>query len=120
MADITIGGTVHSVSLPNFKKLKAAWRFIAAVQEADDPMESAEAILGLITVGAAKPVTLDELEESMTPAEMTGLRPFINALLLEVGLAAEPGASDPLAEASLSTATSDGSSTSSSPPAAEA
>ena len=53
MADVTIGGQVRSVALPNFKKLKAAWRYIAAVQASTDPMESIEAILGIVTVGAS-------------------------------------------------------------------
>ncbi len=117
MADVTIGGRTFSVSLPNFKTLKAAWRYIAAVQASTDPMESVEAILGVVSVGASAPVTLEALEEALTPAEMTGLRPFINALMVEIGLAApEAEPTDPLARAaSLSTATSTTSSAPSSP-----
>ncbi len=109
MAEVTIGGRVRSVALPNFKKLKAAWRHIAAVQASTDPMDSVEAILGIVSVGSAEPVSVDELEEALTPAEMAGLRPFINALMVEVGLAAgDPAPDDPLAPApaSPSTATS--------------
>lgn len=100
MADVTIGGTVYSVSLPNFKKLKAAWRHIAAVQAATDPMESVDAILGVISVGSDKPVTVDELEEALTPAEMPGLRPFINELMIELRLTPDPAEADagPLAD----------------------
>jgi hypothetical protein len=106
MADVTIGGQAWSVTLPNFKKLKAAWRYIAAVQASSDPMASVEAILGIVTVGSSVTVTVDELEEVLTPAEMPGLRPFINALMVEIGLAAPEA--DPLdpAPASPSTATS--------------
>jgi hypothetical protein len=105
MADVTIGGRVRQVTLPNFKTLKAAWRHIAAVQASTDPMDSIEAILGVVAVGAAEPVSVDELEEALTPAEMAGLRPFINALMVEIGLAA--GEATPAeAAASPSTATS--------------
>jgi hypothetical protein len=116
MAQVTIGGQAWTVTLPNFKKLKAAWRYIAAVQAAADPMASVEAILGVVSVGSAAAVTPDELEEALTPAEMPALRAFINELMVEIGLAAgEPA--DPLAgEApSPSTATSTPSSASSSP-----
>ncbi len=88
MAHVTVGGADFEVSLPNFKTLKAAWRFISAVQASTDPMDSVEAILGIVSVGSATPVTLDELEEALTPAEMPGLRPFINELMIEIGLAA--------------------------------
>jgi hypothetical protein len=99
MADVTIGGQVWSVSLPNFKKLKEAWRHIAAVQGSTDPMESVEAILGVVTVGSSAAVTQDELEDVLTPGELPGLRPFINALMVEIGLAApEDAGADPLAE----------------------
>ena len=47
MAKVTVGGVAYDVTLPNFKKLKAAWRYIAAVQVSADPMVSVEAILGL-------------------------------------------------------------------------
>ena len=114
MADVTIGGAGYSVALPNFKKLKAAWRYIAAVQASTDPMDSVEAILGLISVGSATPVSVDELEEALTPAQMPALRPFINALMVEIGLAVgEPTPSE--APASPSTATSTSSSAPSSP-----
>src|SRR5579859_2143389 len=98
MADVTIGGAVYSVALPNFKKLKAAWQYIAAVQASTDPMESIDAILGIVSVGSAAPVTVDALEEALTPAEMQGLRPFVNDLMVEIGLAAKPGSEDPLDE----------------------
>lgn len=114
MAKVTVGGVAYDVTLPNFKKLKAAWRYIAAVQVSADPMISVEAILGLISVGSSTPVTVDELEEALTPAEMPGLRPFINALMVEIGLAV--GEPTPAEEAaSPSTAISTSSSAPSSP-----
>jgi len=114
MADVTIGGQAWSVALPNFKALKAAWRYIAAVQASTDPMQSIEAILGVISVGASTAVTVDELEEALKPAEMPALRAFINALMVEIGLA--PGEPTPAEEAaSPSTATSTTSSAPSSP-----
>jgi hypothetical protein len=107
MADVTIGGQTWSVSLPNFKKLRAAWRFIAAVQASTDPMDSIEGILGIVTVGSSVATTIDELEEALTPAEMPGLRPFINNLMVEIGLAVDESEADPLDRApSPSTATS--------------
>lgn len=116
MADVTIGGQVRSVALPNFKKLKAAWRYIAAVQASTDPMDSIEAILGIVTVGASAETSIDELEEALTPAEMPGLKPFINDLMAEIGLAGDAGETDPLDPApSPSTATSTPSSAPSSP-----
>jgi hypothetical protein len=116
MADVTIGGQVWSVTLPNFKQLKAAWPYIAAVQTAADPMASVEAILGIVSVGSAAAVTVDELEQALTPAEMPALRAFINALMIEIGLASAPEDRDPLdPAASPSTATSTTSSAPSSP-----
>src|SRR5579862_5691935 len=99
MAHVIIGGQVWSVTLPNFKKLKAAWRYIAAVQAAVDPMASVEAILGVVSVGSAAAVTVDELEEALLPAEIPALRDFINALMVEIGFAAESADAYPLAEA---------------------
>jgi len=99
MAGVTIGGDTFSVSLPNFKKLKQAWRFIAAVQASTDPMDSIDAILGIVSVGSAAPVTVDELEDALTPAEMPGLAPFVNALMVEVGLAKAPEDAGPTAPA---------------------
>lgn len=118
MAEVIIGGRARTVTLPNFRKLKAAWRHIAAVQASPDPMDSVEAILGVVAVGSAELVTVEELEEALTPAEMTGLRPFLNALMVEIGLAtSEPDPPDPLAATppSPSTATSTTSSAPSSP-----
>ncbi len=119
MADVTIGGRVWSVTLPNFKALKAAWRHIAAVQASTDPMDSIEGILGVISVGAMPPVTVETLEELLTPAEMPPLRAFINELMVEIGLAPRGSASgegQPAeAAASPSTATSTTSSAPSSP-----
>ncbi len=116
MADVTIGGQVWSVALPNFKKLKAAWRYIAAVQASADPMESVEAILGIVTVGSSVAATVDELEEALTPAEMPALRGFVGDLMAEIGLAGGEEAADPLDEGpSPSTATSTLSSAPSSP-----
>jgi len=120
MADVTIGGNVFHVSLPNFRKLKAAWRHIGAIQASSDPMESVEAILGVVAVGSSVAVTVDELAEALTPAELPPLRAFINALIAETGLGAGADDAGPLELASRSTAISAGSSTSWSPPAAEA
>lgn len=92
MAEVVIGGEAVSVDLPNFKALKAAWRYIAAAQGEADPMSGIDAILGVISVGAVgRDVSVAELEERLKPAEMAGLRPFMNALMVEVGLAAPAG-----------------------------
>ena len=114
MANVIIGGRSIEVALPNFKALKAAWRHISAVQASVDPMDGVDAILGLISVGAVGEVlTVDALEEQLTPAEMVGLRGFVNELMREIGLAA--GEVTPAEEAaSPSTATSTASSPNSS------
>lgn len=118
MADVIIGGRAITVALPNFKALKAAWRYIAAVQASVDPMDGVDAILGIIAVGAVgQSVSVEDLEEQLTPAEMVGLRPFVNQLMIETGLAA--GEATPAeGAASPSTAISTVSSPNSSPPAA--
>ena len=91
MAEVTIGGATIEVALPNFKSLKAAWKYIAAVQGEADPMAGVEAILGVIAVGAVgQALTVAELEERLAPREMAGLRGFMNALMVEIGLAAPP------------------------------
>lgn len=116
MAKVVVGGAPIEVSLPNFKALKAAWRFIAAGQAATDPMDGVEAILGVISVGAAEPVSIEALEERLKPSEMPGLRPFMNALLIEIGLAPAPGEASPAeGTANPSTAISTPSSSPSSP-----
>jgi hypothetical protein len=108
MASVVIGGETLEVSLPNFRALKAAWRYIAGVQGSADPMASADAILGVISVGKrGEPASVDQLEERMTPREMAGLVPFMNSLMAEVGLAPKPGEGQPAEEgASPSTAIS--------------
>ncbi len=89
MAQVTIGGQAIEVALPNFKALKAAWKYIAAAQGEADPMAGIDAILGVISVGAIDcSVSVDDLEARLTPREMAGLRPFMNALMVETGLAA--------------------------------
>jgi hypothetical protein len=117
MADVVIGGETIAVVLPNFKALKAAWKYIAAVQGESDPMAGIDAILGVVSVGAVGPaVSVDQLEERLTPSEMAGLRPFMNDLMIEIGLATRPGEVEPEKdEASPSTATSTPSSSPSSP-----
>jgi hypothetical protein len=91
MAKVTIGGAAIEVALPNFKTLKAAWRYIAEIQDQTDPMAGVDAILGVIAVGAVdQSLTVEELEQRLTPREMAGLRPFINALMIESGLTASP------------------------------
>jgi hypothetical protein len=99
MANVIIGGRTIEVALPNFKALKAAWRYIAAVQGEADPMAGIDAILGVVSVGAVgQSLSVEALEEQLTPFEMAGLRPFINALMVEVGLAAAPGEATPSTE----------------------
>jgi hypothetical protein len=122
MANVTIGGRSITVELPNFKTLKAAWRYIAAVQGEADPMAGIDAILGVVSVGAVgESLSVEQLEERLAPAEMPALRPFINDLMIEVGLAAAPGEAAPsTAAASRSTETSTPSSPNSSPPDAPA
>ncbi len=117
MAQVIIGGAPIEVALPNFKTLKAAWRYIAAVQDSTDPLDGAQAILGVISVGAVgESVSVDQLEERLRPSELPGLRPFINALLVETGLAVAPGEAQPAeGAASPSTAISTPSSSPSSP-----
>lgn len=92
MAQVTIGGAAITVELPNFKALKAAWLHIAKVQGDVDPMDGVEAILGVVSVGAVgESLSVEALEERLKPSEMAGLRPFINALMVEIGLAPADG-----------------------------
>ena len=92
MAKVVIGGAPIEVALPNFKMLKQAWRHIAALQGQSDPMAGIEAILGVIAVGAVgQALSVEDLEARLTPAEMAGLRPFMNALMVEIGLAPPEG-----------------------------
>ena len=120
MASVIIGGEPITVALPNFKTLKAAWRHIAVVQTDTDPVRGVEAILGVVSVGAVgQTFSVDALEERLRPSELAGLRPFLNTLLVECGLAPgdQPGEGRPAeAAASPSTATSTPSSPNWSPP----
>jgi len=106
MATVTIGGEAINVALPNFKALKAAWRYIAVMQGNTDPMAGVDAILGVISVGAVgRDFTVDDLEQRLTPAEMPGLTPFMNALMIEIGLAGEPAPSTEAASPSTAIST---------------
>ena len=99
MAKVTIGGEEIDVDLPNFKALKAAWKYIAVAQGNADPMVGVDAIMGVIAVGKiGDPITVDQLEERMKPSEMAGLRSFMNQLLIDVGLAKPPGEAAPAGE----------------------
>ena len=122
MASVTIGGSPIEVALPNFKTLKAAWSHIAIVQTDTDPVRGVEAILGVVSVGAVgQSLSVEDLEERLRPSELAGLRPFLNALLVECGLASgdQPGEGAPAEAAAIpSTAISTPSSPNSSPPAA--
>ena len=110
MATVIIGGEPIAVALPNFKTLKAAWSHIAVVQTETDPVRGVEAILGVVSVGAVgQSLGVDELEERLRPSELAGLRPFLNTLLVECGLAPDDAVGEPEpaeAAASPSTATS--------------
>lgn len=122
MASVIIGGEAIEVALPNFKLLKAAWRHIAGGQGAgageSDPMAGIEAILGVISVGAVgRVLSVETLEEQLKPSEMAGLRPFMNALMVEIGLAApEDAAAGEGAPAKAMASPSTVTSTPSSPP----
>ena len=124
MASVIIGGMPIEVALPNFKTLKAAWSHIAIVQTDADPVRGVEAILGVVSVGAVgQTPSIDDLEERLRPSELAGLRPFLNTLLVECGLAPgdDAGEAAPAeGAASPSTATSTPSSPNSSPPDAAA
>lgn len=122
MAKVIIGGDEIEVALPNFKTLKAAWKYVAAVQSSSDPMDGVSAILGVISVGkVGDPVTVDQLEERLTPAEMPALRPFMNELMIESGMATRAGEAEPAKEiADPSTATLTALSPALSPPDASA
>ena len=88
-------------------------------------MAGIDAILGVVSVGATGgPIAVEALEEELTPSEMQGLRPFMNELMIEIGLASKPGegklgeVGPEKGEASPSTATSTPSSSPSSPDSA--
>ena len=103
MASVVIGGVAYTVTLPNFKRIKAAWPHIRVVQDSADPMESVDGILALIAAVGSPPATLDALEEALTPDEMPGLTPFLTAIMMEMA----PGEAKPSqSPESPSTATS--------------
>ena len=94
MAQIIIGGEAVSVSLENYRKLKAAWKYIEAAQGTTDFVVSMDAIIGAIAVGslpsgasaediAAK---IDDIDARLKPTEIKGFKSFMNELLIEAGL----------------------------------
>lgn len=129
MAKITIGGEALKVSLPNFIKIEAAWRYISASTETLDPMQRIRAIIGVVAVGMepddvdAKdliPEVIDPKVEALAKKlkgpEIAALRDFIPPLMIEIGLAAPAGEAQPAGEgASPSPETSTPSSAKSSP-----
>ena len=126
MAQVTIGGEAVSVSLNNYKRLKQAWRYIDAATQNPGFVPGMDAIIGAIAVGLDKPLDgepadtagaiayrIDWIDENLTPLEIPGLKPFMNALLIESGLAEKPG--EPVAVAAPAESPSTEISTPSSP-----
>ena len=119
MASIIIGGVSVDVRLENYAKLKRAWHFVEAAQGASDFVGGMDAIIGVIAVGSLpKPpqdddrsydvrlaARIDELSEALTGSEIAGLRPFMNQLLIESGMAKPPGEAPAAATEPPSTAT---------------
>lgn len=111
MADVIIGGVTYSVSLPNFKAIKAVWPFISAAQDSPDPLAGIDAALAIVVKASGQDVTVDQLEEALTPDEIPGMGPFVVALAGEISPKGEAEA--PKDEASPSTETSNESSSTS-------
>jgi hypothetical protein len=64
-------------------------------------------VVSAATFSPGQPLAPPELEEALTPAEMPALRPFINALMVEIGLAVgEPTPAEEAASPSTATSTS--------------
>jgi len=116
MASIIIGGETVSVSLENYAKLKKAWKYIEPATTNPDFVSGMDAIIGTIAVGLATPFPdeppgdpiayrIDHIDNRLTGAEIPALKPFMNALLIESGLAEAPG-EVPAVTASPSTETS--------------
>lgn len=110
MAKAIIGGQAIEVGLPNFLYLEAAWSAVQASAVAASPIDGVTAVLRVIAVGEnatdrGEPPFSEAIEERVTalkralkPKEMAGLRPFLNDLLVEVGLAKPPGEDEPVEE----------------------
>ena len=73
----------------------------------------AQSLQALSGGAIGRDLSVDDLAQRLTPAEMPGLTPFMNALMVEIGLAGEPTPS--MEAASPSTAISTPSSPNSSP-----
>ena len=107
MAIITIGGAPIAASLSVFTRLKRAWKYIEQATKADlDFVTAMDAIIGVVAVGLdvpldgepenipGQPATHDAVEafriqwigDHLTGQEIQGLRPFMNALMIEAGL----------------------------------
>ena len=120
MATILIGGAPTSVSLENYAKLKKAWRFIEAAQGSTDFVGGVDAIIGVIAVASLPKVApddvrdyearlaaqIDDISERLTGEEIAELRPAMNALLIESGMAKAPGEAPAAATENPSTETS--------------
>lgn len=103
MAKVVIGGEPIEATLPSFRELKAAWPFVAQAQAARggaDLADGVDAVLAIIAVGQvgadgpdealSAEIIADEvkkLERRLRPNELGNLTPFVNALLVECGLA---------------------------------
>ena len=123
MSEITIGGTPLRVSLGNYKRLKRAWKYIDAAGDGGFTT-STDAIVGVIAVGLDAPLAgepapdlaakdplanveafrIDWIDEHMTGPDIRRLKPFMNDLMIDSGLAEQPGEGEPAGgEASPST-----------------
>ena len=121
MAKFTIGGEAVECALPNFLFMEAAWGYITAWQGAavnpSAGISVVPAVLSVVTTceGAAEggeppDVSTDEgrekfkarvkeLKRKLKPAEIAGLTPSLNELMIEAGLAKRPGEDQPAEEA---------------------
>lgn len=129
MAKITLGGTKYETTPLNIKKLKKIWGKLAiAMTQFQDGVTDINAVVGGIDAAIAviaqaleakhPEMTIDQIEEVMTPGDLVNLQEILTLIMEESGLKKEaPGEPKPSGEkaASPSTATGTPSSASSSP-----
>lgn len=108
MAQITIGGEVHTVSLSNFDLIERAWPILAPDEKADpsDWRAAIRKMLELTSFASDKPMTVAELRSRLAPDEMwaAARSGFTTDLMREIMPKGEAAPAE--GEASLSTATS--------------
>lgn len=93
VAMVKIGGVERELPPLKFKQLKKIWPRLRRVFEAQqgtvDPLDAVDSLIFIVAASlerSGSPLTIDQIEDELEPAEIEGLFPAINQLIEESGI----------------------------------